>query len=94
MAIVDTILFTKIGEQAIRVGDVGKTVIRTLPPDATIDDLEEFYFYTTDAPANEGFIGEINNIQVEPVLNKTPEEMEAGDAISYVAYDLLQDLVK
>lgn len=89
MAIVDTILFTKIGEQAIRVGDVGKTVIRTLPPDATIDDLEEFYFYTTDAPANEGYIGEINNIQVEPVLNKTPEEMEAGDAISYVAYDLL-----
>ena len=68
---------------------MGKTVIRTLPPDATIDDLEEFYFYTTDAPANEGFIGEINNIQVEPVLNKTPEEMEAGDAISYVAYDLL-----
>ena len=89
MAIVDTILFTKIGEQAVRVGDVGKTVIRTLPPDATVDDLEEFYFYTTDAPANEGFVGEINNIQVEPVLNKTPEEMEAGDAISYVAYDLL-----
>ena len=49
MAIVDTILFTKIGEQAVRVGDVGKTVIRTLPPDATVDDLEEFYFYTTDA---------------------------------------------
>lgn len=89
MAIVDTILFTKIGEQAVRVGDVGKTVIRDLPPDATIDDLEEFYFYTTDAPANEGYIGEINNIQVEPVLNKTPEEMEAGDAISYVAFDLL-----
>lgn len=89
MAIVDTILFTKIGEQAVRVGDVGKTVIRDLPSDATIDDLEEFYFYTTDAPANEGFIGEINNIQVEPVLNKNPEEMEAGDAISYVAYDLL-----
>lgn len=94
MAIVDTILFTKIGEQAVRVGDVGKTVIRDLPSDATIDDLEEFYFYTTDAPANEGYIGEINNIQVEPVLNKTPEEMEAGDAISYVAFDLLQDLVK
>lgn len=89
MAIVDTILFTRIGEQAVRVGDVGKTVIRDLPPDPTIDDLEEFYFYTTDAPANEGFIGEINNIQVEPVLNKDPEEMEAGDAISYVAYDLL-----
>lgn len=89
MAIVDTILFTKIGEQAVRVGDVGKTVIRDLPPDATIDDLEEFYFYTTDAPANEGYIGEINNIQVEPVLNKTPEEMEAGDAISYIAFDLL-----
>ena len=89
MAIVDTILFTRIGEQAVRVGDVGKTVIRDLPPDPTIDDLEEFYFYTTDAPANEGFIGEINNIQVEPVLNTTPEDMEAGDAISYVAYDLL-----
>lgn len=89
MAIVDTILFTKIGEQAVRVGDVGKTVIRDLPPDPTIDDLEEFYFYTTDAPANEGYIGEINNIQVEPVLNKDPEDMEAGDAISYVAYDLL-----
>lgn len=89
MAIVDTILFTKIGEQAVRVGDVGKTVIRDLPPDPTIDDLEEFYFYTTDAPANEGYIGEINNIQVEPVLNKNPEDMEAGDAISYVAYDLL-----
>lgn len=89
MAIVDTILFTKIGEQAVRVGDVGKTVIRDLPPDATIDSLEEFYFYTTDAPANEGYIGEINNIQVEPVLNKNPEDMEAGDAISYVAYDLL-----
>lgn len=94
MAIIDTILFTKIGEQAVRVGDVGKTVIRDLPPDPTIDDLEEFYLYTTDAPANEGFIGEINNIQVEPVLNKDPEEMEAGDAISYVAYDLLQDLIK
>lgn len=89
MAIVDTILFTKIGEQAVRVGDVGKTVIRDLPPDPTIDDLEEFYFYTTDAPANEGYIGEINNIQVEPVLNTTPEDMKAGDAISYVAYDLL-----
>ena len=89
MAIVDTILFTKIGEQAVRVGDVGKTVIRDLPENPTIDSLEEFYFYTTDAPANEGYIGEINNIQVEPVLNKTPEEMEAGDAISYVAYDLL-----
>lgn len=89
MAIVDTILFTKIGEQAVRVGDVGKTVIRTLPQDPTIDDLEEFYFYTTDAPANEGYIGEINNIQVEPVLNKNPEDIEAGDAISYVAYDLL-----
>ena len=94
MAIVDTILFTKIGEQAVRVGDVGKTVIRDLPENPNIDDLEEFYFYTADAPANEGYIGEINNIQVEPVLNKTPEEMEAGDAISYVAYDLLQDLVK
>lgn len=89
MAIVDTILFTKIGEQAVRVGDVGKTVIRDLPENPNIDDLEEFYFYTADAPANEGYIGEINNIQVEPVLNKTPEEMEAGDAISYVAYDLL-----
>lgn len=89
MAIVDTILFTRIGEQAVRVGDVGKTVIRDLPPDPTIDDLEEFYFYTTDAPANEGYIGEINNIQVEPVLNTTPEDMKAGDAISYVAYDLL-----
>ena len=89
MAIVDTILFTKIGEQAVRVGDVGKTVIRDLPPDATVDSLEEFYFYTADAPANEGYIGEINNIQVEPVLNKNPEDMEAGDAISYVAYDLL-----
>ena len=50
MAIVDTILFTRIGEQAVRVGDVGKTVIRPLPPDATADSLEEFYFYTTDAP--------------------------------------------
>lgn len=89
MAIVDTILFTKIGEQAVRVGDVGKTVIRDLPENPTIDSLEEFYFYTTDAPANEGYIGEINNIQVEPVLNKRPEDMEAGDAISYVAYDLL-----
>lgn len=89
MAIVDTILFTKIGEQAVRVGDVGKTVIRDLPENPTIDSLEEFYFYTTDAPANEGYIGEINNIQVEPVLNKDPEDMEAGDAISYVAYDLL-----
>lgn len=89
MAIVDTILFTRIGEQAVRVGDTGKTVIRDLPPDPTIDDLEEFYFYTTDAPANEGYIGEINNIQVEPVLNTTPEDMKAGDAISYVAYDLL-----
>lgn len=89
MAIVDTILFTKIGEQAVRVGDVGKTVIRDLPENPTINSLEEFYFYTTDAPANEGYIGEINNIQVEPVLNKDPEDMEAGDAISYVAYDLL-----
>lgn len=89
MAIVDTILFTKIGEQPVRVGDVGKTVIRDLPENPTIDSLEEFYFYTTDAPANEGYIGEINNIQVEPVLNKRPEDMEAGDAISYVAYDLL-----
>ena len=89
MAIIDTILFTKIGDKAVRVGDTGKTVIRDLPENSTIDDLEEFYFYTADAPANEGFIGEINNIQVEPVLNKDPDDMEAGDAISYVAYDLL-----
>ena len=40
MAIVDTILFTKIGEQAVRVGDVGKTVIRDLPENPTIDSRE------------------------------------------------------
>lgn len=91
MAIIDTILYTKTAEgQAVRVGDVGKSVIRTLPESPTIDDLEEHYFYTTPVSTDQaGFIGEINNIQVEPALNKDPEAMEAGDAIIYGTGDLL-----
>lgn len=89
MAIIDSVITTKVNDQAVRIGDVGKTVVRTLPENADINSLEEFYLYTRDAPVTELFIGEINNIQVEQALNKSPEDMKAGEAISYEAYDLL-----
>lgn len=90
MAIVDTIIYTKLDGQSVRVGDVGKSVIRALPAGAsTAEDLEDHFLYMVDPPIEVSGSSEITNIQVEPSANKEPADMLAGGAIVYGTGDLL-----
>lgn len=99
MAIIDSLMAWRNPDGDVcRVGDRGKTVVRDWPTEtfnaATADDFEENFFYMLEAPSGgggtgTGMIGEINQINVEPKLNKPIEEMVAGEAIAYVTGDLL-----
>lgn len=74
-----------------RIGDVGKTVIRTLTPGVTADTMEVNFFYATDvklAPIAAG-IGEIKNIQVESSFDEKNETLNEGDSVVYRTGDLL-----
>lgn len=74
-----------------RIGDVGKTVIRTLTPDVTADTMEANFFYATDvtlAPIAAS-VGEIKNIQVESSFDEENETLNAGDSVIYRTGDLL-----
>lgn len=91
MAYIDSLFVvkTKTGE-AIRVGDVGKTVVRDLPPDATEDTLEPYFFYSKEHKGVSSLsLGEVNNIQVEPSWSGNEAQLDGGDAIVYGSDDLL-----
>ena len=76
--------------EIVRVGDVGKTVVRPHPQDNDPDNYEPFFFYgrTVDT-STAGYIGEINDIQVEPNARPTDENVKAGQTIVYNSGDLL-----
>lgn len=77
--------------EIVRVGDVGKTVVRPRPQDElNPDSYEPFFFYgrTVDV-STAGYIGEINDIQVEPNARPTNENVKAGQTIVYNSGDLL-----
>ena len=72
-----------------RIGDVGKTAVKELGPDATEDDLEHNFFYATDVVDTPNTIGEISNIQVERSFDPKRDQLKAGDSVVYVTGDLL-----
>lgn len=72
-----------------RIGDVGKTAVRELGPDATEDDLEHNFFYATDVVDVPNAIGEISNIQVEPSFDIEHDTLNEGDSVVYSTGDLL-----
>ena len=100
MAMIDSLMAWRNPDGDVcRVGDRGKTVVRDWPAEtfntAKAEDFEENFLYMLEDPNGGGggsgtsMVGEINNINVEPKLNKPIEEMVAGEAIAYVTGDLL-----
>lgn len=88
----DTLLSLKLKTgEIVRVGDVGKTVVRPMPSQpADPDSYEPFFFYGRTVDVSQaGYIGEINDIQVEPNARPTDENMKAGQTIVYNSGDLL-----
>lgn len=72
-----------------RIGDVGKTAIKELGPDATEADLEQNFFYSTDVVDVPNAIGEIRNIQVERSFDPEHDTLNEGDSVVYSTGDLL-----
>lgn len=91
MAIIDGMLVTKTSTgEAVRVGDTGKTVVRDLPPDASIDNIEPYFFYAKEHTGiDPNTLSEITNIQVEPEWTENVSQLDKGDAMIYNADDLL-----
>lgn len=88
----DSILVTKLSTgQTVRVGDMGKTVIKPMPAEAeNADSYEPYFFYGRVVDdSNAGYIGEINDIQVEPTAQPTDDNVKAGQTIVYNSGDLL-----
>lgn len=76
--------------EVVRVGDVGKTVVRKMTAETTIDNMEYNFFYSMDvedAPPTVAALGEISNIQVEPSEDAV-DELQAGDSVIYGTGDL------
>lgn len=78
------------------VGDVGHTRIRKPPVDMDNPDAYEVGFLyaftpknTGDIPQVSGYIGEINDIQIDPDARPTAESVKAGQTIVYSEGDLL-----
>lgn len=78
------------GEDVIlRVGDTGKTLVRSLPNDGT--ELEEHVLYAADLEEGSETVqvGEVSNFQINPVWNGSVDDLNAGDAFIYAGKDLL-----
>lgn len=73
----------------VRVGDIGKSVVRDLGAITDANDLEPNFFYARDYDESTATLGEISNIQVEPSWSGDAETLKAGDAIAFGTLDLL-----
>ena len=84
----DAILKLKISDDhTVQVGDMGKTVVRSMDGVASADDMELNFFYSRDCEGAEGaMLGEISNIRVEP---KFTGDIGVGDAVVFGSNDLL-----
>ena len=95
MAILAQLKYKLTTGEVVLVGDVGKTRVRQPPVDINNPDAyEPGYLYgvefkDTDTPEISGFIGEINDIQVDPAARPTADTVKAGQTIVYSEGDLL-----
>ena len=87
----DAILKLKTSDgHIVQVGDMGKSIVRSMDGVASADDMELNFFYSRDFEGTEGnMLGEISNIQVEPTWNGDTTTLKAGDAIAFGTDDLL-----
>ena len=87
----DTILKLKINDDHIvQVGDMGKSIVRSMDGVSTADDMELNFFYSRDYEGEEGaMLGEIRNIQVEPEWDGDVLKLNAGDTFVYSTPNLL-----
>lgn len=88
--VVDFLAKVKLPDGGVgRIGDVGKTAVKELGPDATEADLEHNFFYSTDVVDVPNGIGEIRNIQVERSFDPEHDTLNEGDSVVYSTGDLL-----
>lgn len=87
----DAILKLKTNDgHIVQVGDMGKTVVRSMDGVTSADDMEPNFFYARDYEGEEGvMLGEIRNIQVEPEWDGDVSKLNAGDTFVYSTPNLL-----
>ena len=87
----DTILKLKLSDDhVVQVGDMGKTVVRSMDGVTSADDMELNFFYARDYDGEDGAVlGEIKNFQVEPEWDGDVSKLKAGDAFIYSTPNLL-----
>lgn len=87
----DAILKLKTNDgHIVQVGDMGKSIVRSMDGVASADDMELNFFYSRDYEGTEGAVlGEISNIQVEPEWDGDVSKLNAGDTFVYSTPNLL-----
>lgn len=87
----DCILKLKFNDDHIvQVGDMGKSIVRSMDGVTSADDMELNFFYSRDYAGKDGaMLGEISNIQVEPEWDGDVAKLNAGDAFVYSTPNLL-----
>lgn len=74
----------------VQVGDMGKSIVRSMEGVASADDMELNFFYSRDYEGTEGaMLGEISNIQVEPEWDGNVSKLQAGDTFVFSTPNLL-----
>lgn len=87
----DTILKLKLSDDhVVQVGDMGKTVVRSMDGVTSADDMAPNFFYARDYDEDgAASLGEIKNIQVEPEWDGDVSKLNAGDTFVYSTPNLL-----
>lgn len=77
-------------DHVVQVGDMGKSIVRSMDGVTSADDMELNFFYSRDYEGKDGaMLGEISNIQVEPEWDGDVAKLNAGDAFVYSTPNLL-----
>lgn len=77
-------------DHTVQVGDMGKSIVRSMDGVASADDMEVNFFYSRDYEGKDGaMLGEISNIQVEPEWDGDVSKLNAGDTFVYSTPNLL-----
>lgn len=77
-------------DHTVQVGDMGKSIVRSMEGVTSADDMELNFFYSRDYEGNEGaMLGEISNIQVEPEWDGDVSKLNAGDTFVFSTPNLL-----
>lgn len=87
----DAILKLKTNDgHIVQVGDMGKSMVRSMDGVTSADDMELNFFYSRDYEGEQGaMLGEIKNIQVEPEWDGDVSKLNAGDTFVYSTPNLL-----